>query len=161
MSQTVPSGLVTAAIGSRAPFGPIEHLRHEDLVAAQVETLASPMRRHSLAARALFRIMDALYGRDRSLEKFRVLELVACVPYQAWENVAYVAVTHTASEPGFARQVFDRVRTLPRASGRGLGLEGHCTMSAHTRAHVPVVVTLARRRSRGLGRSQRAALRFR
>jgi hypothetical protein len=44
------------------------------------------------------------------LEKFRVLELVARVPYQAWENVAYVAVTHTASEPGFARRVFDRVR---------------------------------------------------
>jgi ubiquinol oxidase len=39
-----------------------------------------------------------------------VLELVARVPYQAWENVAYVAVTHTASEPGFARRVFDRVR---------------------------------------------------
>jgi hypothetical protein len=40
-----------------------------------------------------------------------VLELVARVPYQAWENVAYVAVTHTASEPGFARRIFNRVRT--------------------------------------------------
>ena len=40
--------------------------------------------------------MDALYGTPRTLEKFRVLELVARVPYQAWENVAYVAVTHTA-----------------------------------------------------------------
>ena len=59
----------------------------------------------------LFRVMDALYGKDRTLEKFRVLELVARVPYQAWENVAYVAVTHTAAQPGFARRVFDRVRT--------------------------------------------------
>ena len=33
------------------------------------------------------------------------------MPYQAWENVAYVAVTHTANQPGFARRVFDRVRT--------------------------------------------------
>ena len=40
-----------------------------------------------------------------------MLELVARVPYQAWENVAYVAVTHTAREPGFARRVFDTVRT--------------------------------------------------
>jgi ubiquinol oxidase len=40
-----------------------------------------------------------------------VLELVARVPYQAWENVAYVAVTHTARQPNFARRVFDRVRT--------------------------------------------------
>jgi hypothetical protein len=37
--------------------------------------------------------------------------LVARVPYQAWENVAYVAVTHTAREPQFARRVFQRVRT--------------------------------------------------
>ena len=110
-SQEVSPGPVTEAIGSRAPFGPIEHLRHDDLVAAQSVTLASANRHHSFAAKILFRIMDALYGRDRSLEKFRVLELVARVPYQAWENVAYVAVTHTASKPGFARQVFDRVRT--------------------------------------------------
>jgi hypothetical protein len=55
--------------------------------------------------------MDVLYGEDRSLEKFRVLELVARVPYQAWENVAYVAVTHTARQPGFARRIFQRVRT--------------------------------------------------
>ena len=54
--------------------------------------------------------MDVVYGRPRTLEKFRVLELVARVPYQAWENVAYVAVTHTARQPGFARRVFDRVR---------------------------------------------------
>ena len=111
VSQSLRPGPVTDAIASRPPFGPIEVLRHQDLVAAQNDTLASPVRRHSFAAKALFRTMDALYGRDRTLEKFRVLELVARVPYQAWENVAYVAVTHTASEPGFARQVFDRVRT--------------------------------------------------
>jgi ubiquinol oxidase len=105
------TGPITEAIGARPPFGPIERLDHDGLVAAQTETLASPRRRASIAARVLFGIMDALYGRERSLEKFRVLELVARVPYQAWEHVAYVAVTHTAGEPGFARQVFDRVRT--------------------------------------------------
>ncbi len=111
VSQKAQPGPVAEAIGARAPFGPIEYLPHDDLVAAQAETLATPKRRYSFAARMLFHTMDALYGRDRSLEKFRVLELVARVPYQAWENVAYVAVTHTASQPGFARQVFDRVRT--------------------------------------------------
>jgi ubiquinol oxidase len=39
-----------------------------------------------------------------------VLELVARVPYQAWENVAYVAVTHTASQPRLARRIFQQVR---------------------------------------------------
>src|SRR6266508_793037 len=104
-------GPITAAIGDRPPFGPMERLTHDRLVAEQQVRLASPRRRYSLSARALFLIMDRLYGPARSLEKFRVLELVARVPYQAWENVAYVAVTHTARQPGFARRVFDRVRT--------------------------------------------------
>jgi len=105
------TGPVSAAIAGRAPFGPMEHLDHDRLVAEQQVSLRSPRRRYSLSARALFFTIDRLYGRELSLEKFRVLELVARVPYQAWENVAYVAVTHTAREPGFARRVFGRVRT--------------------------------------------------
>ena len=89
----------------------MEHLPHDRLVAEQRASAESPRRAYSLSAKALFSIMDALYGTPRTLEKFRVLELVARVPYQAWENVAYVAVTHTAREPGFARRVFNRVRT--------------------------------------------------
>jgi len=88
----------------------MEHLTHDELVTEQRVTLESPRRKYSLSARALFRVMDAVYGRPRTLAKFRVLELVARVPYQAWENVAYVAVTHTAHQPGFARRVFDTVR---------------------------------------------------
>jgi hypothetical protein len=104
-------GPISSAIGERPPFGPMEQLDHERLLAEQQATLASPRRRASLSAKLLFWIMDVVYGRERTLEKFRVLELVARVPYQAWENVAYVAMTHTASQPGFARRVFDRVRT--------------------------------------------------
>jgi ubiquinol oxidase len=97
-------------LAERAPFGAMEQLDHDALVETQQSTLASPRRRYWLPARALFAMMDAFYGRPRTLEKFRVLELIARVPYQAWENVAYVAVTHTASKPDFARRVFDRVR---------------------------------------------------
>ena len=105
-----PVGPITAAIGEQPPFGPMERLDHDRLVAEQQVTLASP------AAATRFRPsplppMDRFTARPRTLEKFRVLELVARVPYQAWENVAYVAVTHTARQPGFARRVFDRVRT--------------------------------------------------
>jgi ubiquinol oxidase len=105
------AGPVASAVGERPPYGPMERLDHDRLVAEQRRTLASTRRRYSLSARLLFTIIDRLYGRDRTLEKFRVLELVARVPYQAWENVAYVAVTHRASQPGFARRIFDRVRT--------------------------------------------------
>ena len=109
--STAPAGPISAAVVDRPPFGPMEPLPHDRLVAEQKASAASPRRHYSLSAKALFAVMDALYGTPRTLEKFRVLELVARVPYQAWENVAYVAVTHTAREPDFARRVFDRVRT--------------------------------------------------
>lgn len=80
-----------------------------DLRAAQIATLAHPKRRYSLAAKALFATMDLFYGRQPSLTKYRVLEIVARVPYQAWENVAYVAITHTSDTPEFAREIHDRV----------------------------------------------------
>lgn len=103
-------GPVTLRLGDRSPFGAMERLDHDALVREQRVSAESPRRRYSLSGRALFSIMDRVYGTDRTLPKFRVLELVARVPYQAWENVAYVAMTHTAREPGFARRVFDTVR---------------------------------------------------
>jgi ubiquinol oxidase len=111
MTSAPAVGPISAAVVDRPPFGPMEHLPHDRLVAEQRTSAESPRRRYSLSARALFAAMDKLYGAPRTLEKFRVLELVARVPYQAWENVAYVAVTHTARQHGFARRVFDRVRT--------------------------------------------------
>ncbi len=67
-----------------------------------------PRRSYGIAARLLFIVLDALYGKASSLEKFRVLEVVARVPYQAWEQVSFVAVTHTHSDPAFARGIYDR-----------------------------------------------------
>lgn len=81
----------------------------ERLAVLQAETLSRPRRKYSAAAKALFGVMDLCYGRSGSLAKYRVLEIVARVPYQAWENVAYVAITHTSNTPEFARSVHDRV----------------------------------------------------
>jgi ubiquinol oxidase len=103
-------GPVARAVAERAPFGPMDHLGHAELMVEQQASLHSPRRRYSASARVLFALMDAIYGKQRSLLKFRVLELVARVPDQAWENVAYVMVTHSASRPRFARRVFERVR---------------------------------------------------
>ncbi len=80
-----------------------------DLQAEQARTLASPRLRYGLLARLLFLGMDLGYGRRRTLAKFKVLEVIARVPYQAWEQVAYIAMTHTHGEPGFARRIFDFV----------------------------------------------------
>lgn len=78
---------------------------------SQEKTLTSPRRSYSLAAKLLFVGMDALYGRAGNIRKYRVLEIVARVPYQAWENVGYVAVTHTSPTPDFARDIHDRIVT--------------------------------------------------
>src|SRR3972149_1819869 len=88
----------------------MERLTSEALKREQERTLRTPRLRYSLLARVLFVGMDILYGRRCTLSKFKVLQLIARVPYQAWEQVAYVAMTHTSGDPGFARRVFDRIR---------------------------------------------------
>jgi hypothetical protein len=84
-------------------------LDHDQLVAAQAETLGSSRRRYGLAARALFALMDLVYGKTRTLSKFKVLELIARVPYQTWEQVAYIAVTHVHARVQLVQRIQDRV----------------------------------------------------
>lgn len=93
----------------RAPIHNPPRLSHRQLVDAQNETLASPRRSYSFAARALFATLDSVYGRPRTLSKFKVLELVARVPYQAWEQAAYIAITHVHEQTGLARRIHDRI----------------------------------------------------
>jgi hypothetical protein len=95
----------TGALREPAPPVPIT----AELREAQRRTLDEPRRQYGVVARALFWVMDVAYGRRRTLAKFKVLEVIARVPYQAWEQVAYVAITHRSSRPPFARRVFERV----------------------------------------------------
>ncbi|MGH9028787.1 MAG: hypothetical protein ACRDV4_04150, partial [Acidimicrobiales bacterium] len=95
--------------GSGQFRGAIGEHSHQELLALAAETAVRARRRYGLPARALFLLLDAVYGRARTLSKFKVLELVARVPYQSWEQVAYIAITHTSRRPEFARRVFDRV----------------------------------------------------
>ena len=80
------------------------------LIEEQKRTLEAPRRSYGLLAKALFLMMDLFYGRKATLSKFKVLEVIARVPYQAWEHVAYIAMTHTYGKPGFARRVFEFVK---------------------------------------------------
>ena len=89
---------------------PSPTLTSADLRQEEEKTLASPRRRYSFLARALFVSLNLFYGRKRSLPKFKVLEVIARVPYQAWEHVAYIAMTHTYKWPDFARRIFDFVK---------------------------------------------------
>ena len=88
----------------------MEKLSPWDLKKEQENTLAAPRRRYGFFAQALFLLMTLVYGNKKSIRKFKVLEVVARVPYQAWENVAYIAITHMYAKPDFARRIFEFVR---------------------------------------------------
>jgi len=76
----------------------------------QKKTLEAPRRKYGILAKMLFFTMDLFYGPKRTLPKLTVLELIARVPYQSWEQVAYVAVTHTYGKPDFARRIFKFIK---------------------------------------------------
>ena len=99
----------TAEAGGRLAAAPPPHLDHAALARAQAETEATPGRRYGPAARALFAVLDAVDGPRRTLSKCKVLELVARVPSQSWEQVAYIAITHVHGRTGLARRIHDRV----------------------------------------------------
>jgi len=86
-----------------------KRLTAEELKIEQQKTLSAPRMRYGFLASLLFVGMDLFYGRRRSLSKFKVLEIIARVPYQAWESVAYIAITHMYPHKDFARRVFERV----------------------------------------------------
>jgi ubiquinol oxidase len=106
VAETVVRSVVDRAEADRWP----PHLTHDQLVIAQEETLATPRRKYGVLAKVLFNTFDLLYGKKRSLSKFKVLELVARVPYQSWEQVGYIAITHVHDRTGLARRIVDRVR---------------------------------------------------
>ena len=82
----------------------------QNLKAEQEKTLNSPRRTYGFFATLLFVTMDLFYGKVRTLSKFKVLEVIARVPYQSWEHVAYIAMTHTYGAPHFARRIFEFVK---------------------------------------------------
>jgi hypothetical protein len=81
----------------------------EALRRVQKETERAPRRHYGIPARILFRFLDVFYGRPRTLPKYRMLELIARVPYQAWEQVAYVAITHSSERTDLAERIQERV----------------------------------------------------
>jgi ubiquinol oxidase len=100
---------VTSAETPTPASAPPPKLSHAELARAQADTLATPRRGYGWLARGLFVTLDLLYGAQRSLSKYKVLELVARVPYQAWEQTAYIAITHAHERTGLARRIYERV----------------------------------------------------
>jgi ubiquinol oxidase len=76
---------------------------------AQADTLGTPRRRYGLMTRLLIKGMDPVYGRSGSFAKYQVLELVARVPYQSWERIAYLAISRVHHDTGLVRRIHERI----------------------------------------------------
>ena len=98
-----------ATSGQPKGLGALGNLTPAQRLEEQAKTLASPRRDYSLGAKLLFLSLDLVYGKSRTLSKFKVLELVARVPYQSWEQVAYIAITHVSDRTKMARRIHERV----------------------------------------------------
>lgn len=60
-----------------------------DLKKEQDATLARPRLKYSLLARLMFWSMDFVYGSETTVPKIKFLEILARIPYQAWEIKQY------------------------------------------------------------------------
>jgi ubiquinol oxidase len=76
-----------------------------ELRAAELETMRSPRLRYNVVSRLLFAFIDLVYGRAGSLRKFRALEVLARVPYHAWERAAYRAAGRLSHRTNLASSV--------------------------------------------------------
>lgn len=76
---------------------------------AQADTLGTARREYGLATRLLIKAMDPVYGRSGTFAKYQVLELVARVPYQSWERIAYLAISRVHRDTGLARRIHERI----------------------------------------------------
>jgi ubiquinol oxidase len=101
------SGTHSATHG--ATHGAPPKLSPWELRAAQIETLEAPRLRYGLLARMLFKQMDLVYGRERTLVKFTMLEFIARVPYQAWERMGYFSLSRHRRTSALAKRVYERI----------------------------------------------------
>ncbi len=81
-----------------------EHHIRDDLRAAQQASLARPHYAYSWMARLFFVGMDLLAGSEPTLPKIKLLEMLASIPYRAYEARAYREMTrHYRDEDRLAR----------------------------------------------------------
>lgn len=79
-----------------------------DLKKEQQATMARARYDYSAVARGFFRSMDAFAGVQATLSKAKLVEMLATIPYRAWEHRQYTRLTR-----GYAdRELVDRARAI-------------------------------------------------
>ncbi len=80
-----------------------------DLKHEQQASLERPRYAYSPAARFFFASMDLLTGREVTLAKAKLLEMLACIPYRAWEAHQYARLTRRYRDPAAVQRARDIV----------------------------------------------------
>jgi len=75
-----------------------------DLRQEQQTSLARPRLRYSPAAKLFFFIMDLITGKKTTLAKAKLIEILAGIPYRAWENRQYTRMTRRFRDPDLIRR---------------------------------------------------------
>ncbi len=81
-----------------------------DLKKEQEATLARPRLKYGAVTRMLFTGMDLIYGRDVTLPKMKLLEVLARIPYQAWEIRQYRRLHSRFADDAAVREAGEIVR---------------------------------------------------
>jgi len=75
-----------------------------DLKREQKASLERPRLRYSVSARLFFTMMDLITGKKTTMAKAKLIEMLASIPYRAWENRQYVRMTRRFRDPDLIRQ---------------------------------------------------------
>jgi hypothetical protein len=109
-----PSATTSTATVRPEPVDPYRShfstpLSPTELRAHQQRILDTPTYRYGVPARLLFWTAGKAFPQGRSFEFFAFVELVARVPYMAWEHVGHIAQTQNHRDHAFDRKIQDRV----------------------------------------------------
>ncbi|HNQ69408.1 MAG TPA: hypothetical protein PKN32_13595 [Bacteroidales bacterium] len=83
---------------------------HEYLVKEQQKTLETARYNYSFSAKLFFLGMDILAGRKDTLSKAKLLEILACIPYRAWEIRHYTKLTRkfrNSEKVNYSKQIVE------------------------------------------------------
>jgi ubiquinol oxidase len=75
-----------------------------DLKKEQQSSLARPRCKYSLAAKFFFLSMDLVTGKKTTLSKAMLIEMLASIPYRAWEYRQYARLTRCYRDPEALKQ---------------------------------------------------------
>jgi len=75
-----------------------------DLKKEQQASMARPRYAYSAAARFFFLMMDLVTGKKDTLAKAKLLEILAGIPYRAWENRQYAQLTQHYQDQDLVQQ---------------------------------------------------------